>query len=155
MYHLQNDSRLMVDDSTSARELSLADIEVGQSVQQVVTFGPEAMIQFQYIANDLAPLHHDDKFAQSIGFNGKIIQGLLVSSRFSRLIGMYLPGTNTVLQSIEFRYKKPITLGMELNYLVVVERVIRAAKAVKLNLSVSYNGDVHVNGQCQCLIKKK
>ena len=149
------DDCLLVNDSTAARELSLGDIVVGQSVKQVHSFCPEAMMQFQFIANDLAPLHHDDKFAQNMGFPGKIVQGLLVSSRFSRLIGMHLPGTRTVLQSIEFRYKKPVAVGMELEYLVAVERVVPAANAVKLRLAVTHNGDVHVNGQCQCLVKKK
>ena len=149
------DDCLLVNDATAARELSLAEIVVGQSVQQVFSFCPDAIMQFQFIANDLAPLHHDDKFAQKMGFPGKIVQGLLVSSRFSRLIGMYLPGTSTVLQSIEFRYKKPITVGMELEYRVTVDRVVPAANSVKLRLSVTHNGHEHMNGQCQCLVKKK
>ena len=148
------DDCMLVNDTTVARELSLADIVVGQSVKQVHSFCPNAMMQFQSIANDLAPLHHDDNFAQNMGFSGKIVQGLLVSSRFSRLIGMYLPGTSAVLQSIEFRYKKPVAVGMELDYLVTVERLVPAANALKLSLSVTHNGDVHVNGQCQCLVKK-
>src|SRR4051812_1940746 len=91
---------LVVDDGTPGRLLSIGDIVVGDSVQQVVAFTADLRDAFGRLGRDDAPVHGDAAFARARGFDAPIVQGLCVTTRFSRLVGMYLPGQSAVLESV-------------------------------------------------------
>lgn len=58
------------------------------STQDVERFGRES--------GDLNPLHFDDAFARSHGFEGRIAHGMLFSGWLTRLLGMEYPGPGTI-----------------------------------------------------------
>jgi 3-hydroxybutyryl-CoA dehydratase len=142
---------LEVTDETPARALSISDIVVGDTVAQRVVFDAEKHSAFACLARDRARIHDDASFARQSGFDAPIIQGLAVASRFSRLLGMYLPGEKAILQKIEFKYHRPVYAGRELLYGCKVRQLLKPLRVVVLALSVS-NGVDYVSGQCQCLI---
>jgi len=144
---------LDVTDQTPSRALTIADIAVGDAVTQTVVFDASKREAFSAFANDRAPVHDDPRFARAAGFSGPIIQGLAVASRFSRLIGMYLPGEHAILERVEFKYKRPVYADVPLLYKAVVERVFRPMRVIKLDLSVSIDGEERVTGKAQCLLR--
>ena len=144
---------LAVDDRTPGRALLIGDIIAGDAVEQHFSFDAATRAAFSKVADDRAPLHGDDRFAAARGFEGQIIQGLCVSTRFSRLIGMYLPGEHAILEQIALKFRKPTFEGQPLVFRVEVIRLMRSMKVVRLALTATSDAGVHVKGEAQCLIR--
>ena len=69
------------------------------------------METFADLSGDTNPLHTDEVFARSRGFEGKVAYGMLSASFYSRLVGVYLPGKNCLFQSIEATFNRPVYAG--------------------------------------------
>jgi 3-hydroxybutyryl-CoA dehydratase len=141
-----------VTDETPPRALLVEQLFIGDSVTQRVTFDAKKNQAFACLARDSAPVHDDVEFARRRGFEAPIIQGLAVVSRFSRLMGMYLPGEHAVLQRTEFKFHRPVYANTELLYSCEVRRIIRPLRAVLLKVAVTASGTECVTGECQCQI---
>ena len=144
---------LEVTDTTPSRCLTIDELTSGQTVIQKFVFRAETIANFAKVANDRAPVHNDPRFAMNAGFERPIIQGLALSTRFSRLIGMYLPGERAILERIDLKYKAPVFAETQLVYHCTVARVLRPLKVVQLLLAIAIDGHDHVTGQCQCLLR--
>ena len=144
---------LEVFDDTPIRHLGVDDLAVGDGVFQRVRFTPEMLEAFARVANDRAPVHEDPRFARTVGFAGPIVQGMALSSRFSRLIGMYLPGGHAILESVELKFRRPVHVGEDIVYRAVVDRVFRPLRVVSLALTISHDDTPHVTGSARCLIR--
>ncbi len=145
---------LVVDDSTPSRLLAFSELCVGDSVSQVITFTTELREAFHQLARDNAPIHGNVDFARARGYDGPILQGLCVTSRFSRLIGMYLPGESAVVESFTFKFRKPVYEGRLIEYRVEVMRMLNALQVVRLRLTVESEGQLCIEGEAQCLLRK-
>lgn len=144
---------MVVDDHSPERALTIDEIAVGDSVVQSFAFEDLARDAFQKLANDRAPLHDDERFARTQGFQGTVIQGLCVSTRFSRLLGMYLPGRHAILERIELKFRRPTHEGEPLVFRAEVTRVLRPMRVVRLELSARSEAGIHVLGEAQCLVR--
>ena len=144
---------LTVDDATPSRPLRVADLVTGDAVEQHFAFDAAVRAAFAMVANDRAPVHEDERFAHAHGFRGTIIQGMCVSTRFSRLIGMYLPGEHAILESLTLKFRHPTYEGQPLVFRVEVTRILPPLKVVKLALSACSEGIAHITGEAQCLIR--
>lgn len=144
---------MVVDDDTPGRTLVVGDMVIGDAAEQRFAFDAAARAAFARLANDRAPVHGDDRFAADRGFDGQIIQGLCVSSRFSRLIGMYLPGQHAILESIALKYRRPTFENQPIIFRAEVVRVLAPLKVVRLSLSAHSDLGLHIEGEAQCLLR--
>ncbi len=144
---------LVVDDRTPGRLLGVADLAVGDSVTQSVAMDAAVREAFAQVANDGAPIHGDPAFARARGFDAPIVQGLCVTTRFSRIIGMYLPGQSAVIESLTFKFRKPVHHDDVVVYYASVERLQPALGIVRLTLSASVRGQACLTGSAQCLVR--
>ena len=72
----------------------------------------EAMLDtFANLSGDFNPLHMDKEYANSEGFSGRVCSGMLLGSFFSRLIGMYLPGKNSLYFSQSLNFVNPCVIN--------------------------------------------
>lgn len=85
-----------------------ADINKVLSVEDIVTFSK--------LTGDYHPLHSSKEYATAHGFKDVIAHGLLISSFSSTLIGMKLPGENTIITSQSFKYRNPAYPGDSLEF---------------------------------------
>ena len=92
-------------------EYKFEDLKIGQEEYFTVTVTEEMMCSFLDLSGDTNPLHNDEEFAQSQGYQNKVVYGLLTTSFVSRLVGVYLPGKYCLLQGIEAKYVKPVYVG--------------------------------------------
>jgi 3-hydroxybutyryl-CoA dehydratase len=144
---------LKVTDSTPPCQHSFSDLSVGQQVTQSVTFDWKTVEAFVDIYKDYARIHQDEAFARDLGYPGPILHGFLVSGRFSRLIGMYLPGEGAVLQTIDLKFRRPVMCGNEVVYRLSISRLRPAHQIIEMDLTVMADGLEAVTGQCQCVLK--
>ena len=110
-------------------EYSYDDIFIGQKESFMIKI-TESMVQtFGTLSGDLNPLHMDAKFAESSSFKKRIVHGMLLSTFFSQLIGMHLPGKNALYFSQTLNFRSPCYIDDEIE---VVGEVIEKSDSTKI-----------------------
>ncbi len=71
----------------------------------------QMMTGFRESSGDINPLHCDEDFAKQNGYPGRVVYGMLTSSLYSTLAGVYLPGKYCLLQGVDARFHKPVFVG--------------------------------------------
>ena len=92
-------------------EYSWTDLHIGLSHGFEWTFSPEAARSFAALSGDTNPLHVDRDYAISAGFPDTVLFGMLTSSLYSQLVGLYLPGKHALLQGIDIDFSAPCFAG--------------------------------------------
>jgi 3-hydroxybutyryl-CoA dehydratase len=113
----------------SLNEYSYDDIFIGQKESFMIKI-TESMVQtFGNFSGDLNPLHMDTKFAESSSFKKRIVHGMLLSTFFSQLVGMRLPGKNALYFSQTLNFCSPCYIDDEIE---VVGEVIEKSDSTKI-----------------------
>ena len=140
--------------SGDARTLSLDEIAVGQVWREEREITGEMLNGFIELTRDQALAHVDAGHSGRLGFDRCIVHGLLVGSGYSRILGMFLPGSNTVIHKIQLEMLSPVFVGDVLNYEVRVDRIIAAVKSVQLKLAaMNQEGKLVNQGTAVCTFR--
>ena len=75
------------------------------------TVTADMMRKFLEITGDINPLHNDAEFARGKGFEDRVVYGMLTSSFYSTLAGVYLPGKYCILHSVDSSFRFPVFIG--------------------------------------------
>ena len=92
-------------------EYTFDDIEIGKSESFSVNVTQEMMDKFLDISGDYNPLHCDEQYAITRGFESRVVYGMLTSSFYSKLAGVYLPGKFCILYGVDSKFNKPVYVG--------------------------------------------
>ena len=87
------------------------EIQIGLTESFETTITDQQLMLFEQITGDCNPLHNSETFAKEKGFPGKVAYGMLTASFLSTLAGVYLPGENSLIHSVEVKFTKPILVG--------------------------------------------
>ena len=87
-------------ENLQVEELDIHEISIGDYRAFDRTMTAEIVNQFALVSGDWSPLHVNDTYASSTRFGKRVVHGLLLQSHFSTMVGMLLPGTRALLQSI-------------------------------------------------------
>jgi len=68
----------------------------------------ESIRAFAELSGDWNPLHTDPDYAQHTEFGRQVLHGAFSAGLLSRLAGMYIPGTDCVLNAMRLRFVAPI-----------------------------------------------
>lgn len=120
---------------------SFEEIKVGMEEHFSVTITPEMMQQFRQITGDVNPLHCDETFAREKGFEGEVAYGMLTASFLSTMAGVYLPGENSLIQSVEVKFVKPVFPGEEITFTGKVSEVNDTFRFLTLKVTGSVAGE--------------
>ena len=96
-------------------EYQWGDLSLGMKHGFSAVFTDEMVEQFATLSGDANPLHVDREYAVAAGFPGPVVFGMMTSSLYSRLVGMYLPGKYALLQGIDIDFNSPCHVGDRLN----------------------------------------
>jgi 3-hydroxybutyryl-CoA dehydratase len=91
-----------------------SDITIGLKHSFEAEIDEARMQKFLEISGDNNPMHIDPEYARSKGMPGRVVYGLLTSSFYSTLVGVYLPGKYALLHSIDVQFSKPVFIGDKL-----------------------------------------
>jgi 3-hydroxybutyryl-CoA dehydratase len=142
---------VLVDDTTPAWSLALDDLKVDQEVVQNVTISSRDVEIFGDLVGDHAAVHFDPQHAHAMGYAGPIVHGLLLASRFSRLMGMYLPGPRSVIQGLQLKFVHAVPVGKPITFRNRVKSISPAVGAVILDLSALIDDAVSVSAVGTCV----
>lgn len=141
--------------SPEAMLLDLTDIHEGQVWSEGAVFSEDVLQAFIDLSGDRALHHVDDDHAGEMGYRAKIVHAFLVALPFSKMLGMCLPGSNTVIHQIQFDALAPVYVGDELTYEVKVHRVSASVKTVVLRLAViNQENETVQRGRATCAFRR-
>ncbi len=110
-------------------EYSFDEIFIGQNESFMIKITESMIQEFANISGDVNPLHMDNEFAESSLFKKRIVHGMLLSSFFSQLIGMKLPGKNALYFSQTLNFRSPCYIDDEIK---VVGKVIEKSDSTQI-----------------------
>lgn len=97
------------------KEYTLEDIKIGLTEEFKTQITEKMQTDFRDNTGDINPMHCDETFAKTKGFDKKLVFGMLTASFFSCLVGVYLPGKNCLFQECkDLKFHKPVFIGDEL-----------------------------------------
>jgi len=119
-----------------SKVLSFSEISGGMQAKVDFTITREDMRAFGEVSGDLNPVHVDGEFARAKGFKGEVAYGALIVAKISKLIGMELPGRDSVWFSLSVQFLKPLYVGERAQVEGEVVRVAAGTRLVSLKLTV-------------------
>lgn len=95
-------------------DYSMKNLYIGlmESFSKTITI--DMMSDFLKLSGDENPLHIDESFAKSKGFQDRVVYGMLTASFISTLGGCYLPGKYCIIQGVETKFLRPVYIGDEI-----------------------------------------
>lgn len=112
------------------------DLAIGLKHEFEAIFTEEMAREFATISGDVNPLHVDREYALSNGFPGPVLFGMLTSSLYSKLVGVYLPGKYALLQGIDIDFNSPCFVGERLHVQGEIIFLSEAYKRLEVKASI-------------------
>ena len=66
---------------------------------------------------------------------------------------MYMPGEAAIVESLEFKFRRPVYEGLPIDYKVEVVRIMEALRVIRLKLTAACAGQLCVVGEAQCVLR--
>ena len=126
-------------------EYKFLDIVVGLEESFEVKIDASKMDKFLDISNDINPLHIDSNYAREKGFSNRVVYGLLTSSFYSTLVGVYLPGKYCILQGADIQFSKPVYIGDTLKISGKVSYTNEAYKQIEIKAFITSQNNEKVS----------
>ena len=117
-------------------ELKFHEICIGQINTFEIKITEKMVDDFANFSGDYNPLHMDQNFAKSKNFKNRVCHGMLLSSFFSRLIGMYLPGKNSLYFSQTINFQLPCYVNQKITVSGEVKEIIPSIKTIVLETKI-------------------
>lgn len=108
-------------------------LKLNDTFQQTFTVSGKVYEGFIDIFNDRNPLHTDDAFAQSKGFQKEVMHGNILNGFLSFFIGECLPTKNVIIHLQEIQYKLPVYLDDELCFKATVTDIHESVNTVEFS----------------------
>ncbi|MED4227103.1 MaoC family dehydratase [Neobacillus cucumis] len=118
------------------KELTYEDIQIGDTATFSKTISEFDIYQFAGLTGDFNPMHIDADFAKKTFFKERIAHGLLSGSFISTVLGMKLPGPNTIYLSQNFKFIAPVKIGDTIKVIVEVMEKRDDKKLITLKTQV-------------------
>jgi 3-oxoacyl-[acyl-carrier protein] reductase len=94
-----------------AGELTFRQISIGDTFVIERAFTQADVDRFARLSGDFSPLHVDPEYARTTEFGKCVVHGILLSSLFSQLVGMHIPGKYALYLGQDLAFRKPVLVG--------------------------------------------
>jgi len=118
------------------KALLFSEIEIGNKVQIKKLISSDMIRAFAEMTGDHHPLHTDANYAKDNGFDNIIAHGLLISSLCSTIVGMHLPGEESLMLESNFKYLRPVYAENEIHIEAEVTNKDSRFSTIELKLIV-------------------
>jgi len=123
-----------------------AEYKEGLNIEWPFSFSRKEMLTFAKLSGDYNPIHSNDKFAKSKGFQSSLVYGLLLSSQFSRLIGEELPDNNSILTEIQINFLLPSFPGDNLIFKAILSNKSESTYSLEFKCTISKDNKIMCRG---------
>jgi len=87
------------------------DITIGLTKEFSIKITESMVDNFAEFSGDYNESHMDENYASTTSFGKRICHGMLLTSFFSRLVGMSIPGKNALYFSQSINFQSPCFIG--------------------------------------------
>ena len=124
-------------------------LDLDQKFFRTIEITNELLFNFGNLAGDYNPIHTDENYAKSKGFEGIMSYGNILGLLISSLVGESLKKYEVMLISQSINYKKPVYLGDKITLKGVIKEMNEVYKVVKIKLFFKNNsGEICATGSC-------
>jgi 3-hydroxybutyryl-CoA dehydratase len=135
-------------------EYSFDEIELGMQKSFKVDISKNMLDVFGRDTGDYNPLHMSEEYASSTSFKKRVCSGMFLSSFFSRLVGMYLPGKHALHISQSLNFVNPCFIGETITVEGKVIDKSSATKIIKLETTITNeSGKRIIDGKAQVIVR--
>ena len=135
-------------------EYTLDEIKVGLKKKFQVTITESMLKDFAKLSGDYNPLHMNEEYASSTSFKKRVCSGMFLSSFFSRLVGMYLPGKHALYISQSSNFINPCFIDEKITVEGEVLDKSLATKFIKLKTTITNeSGKTIIDGNAVVIIR--
>ena len=140
--------------SEKPSEYSFDEIELGMQKRFKVDISKNMLDVFGRDTGDYNPLHMSEEYASSTSFKKRVCSGMFLSSFFSRLVGMYLPGKHALHISQSLNFVNPCFIGETITVGGKVIDKSPATKIIKLETTITNeSGKRIIDGKAQVIVR--
>ncbi len=140
--------------SEKPSEYSFDEIEMGMQKSFKIFISEDRLDDFAKLSGDDNPLHMNEEYASSTSFKKRVCNGMFLSSFFSRLVGMYLPGKHALYISQSLNFVNPCFIGETITVEGKVIDKSPATKIIKLETTITNeSGKRIIDGKAQVIVR--
>jgi len=140
--------------SEKPSEYSFDEIEIGMQKSFKIFISEDYLDDFAKLSGDDNPLHMNEEYASSTSFKKRVCSGMFLSSFFSRLVGMYLPGKHALHISQSLNFVNPCFIGEMITVEGKVVDKSPATKIIKLETTITNeSGKRIIDGKAQVIVR--
>jgi len=140
--------------SEKPSEYSFDEIELGMQKSFKVDISKNMLDVFGRDTGDYNPLHMSEEYASLTSFKKRVCSGMFLSSFFSRLVGMYLPGKHALHISQSLNFVNPCFIGETITVEGKVIDKSPATKIIKLETTITNDsGKRIIDGKAQVIVR--
>lgn len=104
-----------------SKNLNFEEISIDQRATFDLKITKEMIEKFAELSGDYNPLHMDENYAKNSQFKKRISHGMLLTSFFSQLVGMHIPGKKCLYLSQNLNFHNPCYIDDE----IFVEGIVK------------------------------
>jgi 3-hydroxybutyryl-CoA dehydratase len=110
---------------------------IGASETVMIPVSQALADAFRDLSGDDAPLHTDESFARTHGFEGRLVHGALVFALLSRVVGTRFPGPQTLWLKCDISFRNPCYAPSTLCFHSVVVQQSEAIRSIALTFDIT------------------
>ena len=110
-------------------------LKVDDSFDETFIISNEVHNGFIQLFKDKNPLHTDEAFAVSKGFQQRVMHGNILNGFISYFVGECLPGKNVIIHSQEIQFISAVYMNEQLQLRAVVTGTYQAGKTVEFKFT--------------------
>ena len=135
-------------------EYSLNEVEIGFKKKFEIIITEPMLSDFAKLSGDYNPLHMNEEYATSTSFKKRVCSGMFLSTFFSRLVGMYLPGKHALYFSQSLNFVNPCFVGDKITIEGEVTDKSIATKIITIKTTITNeSGKRIIDGKAQVIVR--
>lgn len=120
---------------------TFSELQVGMSQSFSVDVTEKMHNAFTEMSGDINPMHMDEEYAKSHGYDNKLVYGMATASLYSTLVGVYLPGEHCIFHEIDAKFNAPVYIGDKLTVTGTIKEIHEGFKRIRIKANiVNQNG---------------
>ena len=130
------------------------DLFVGQKVTFSEKIDESLLVDFAKLSGDFNPLHMDEDYASNTNFEKRVCHGMLLASFFSQLVGMYLPGKNSLYFSQSLNFRNPCFVDDEVIIAVEITEKKSNTRIITIKTTISRGTTIIIDGTAKVIVRE-
>ena len=141
-----------MDDELS--EYTFDEIEIGLTKQFQITITESMIDDFAKLSGDFSPIHMDKDYASTTTFEKRVVDGMLLASFLSKIVGMYLPGKHALYFSQSLDFRQPCFINDKITIFSQVIDKSTSTKILKIESKITnQEGKILLSGIGRVIVR--